>query len=1107
MYYPLNWLKMALNIPTKKAGDQLTADEVNQMVSEVNRKEYSVPGKGLSANDFTNEEKSKLSGLQNYNDADIRKRITEVEGKVSDIVNNPPENSVLITNKEVKIGTFSLEGENHDLFEQSFKLYELPVTTGETREFIISEEPLGYGLYMSIEGFSVSSGKKMQSEFFMGAYEVQKIYVNSQMKTVVAIKCKETVGQALSAVLHLVYCKFFGDKLTLELTLPQGISPESVDLTFPKLKYNKKIIFSWINDDSYSIWNSIFCLVNKKWVDDGEMSFWDPSDTRSFFPHLNWTYNGVSKTTGYIPEHPLEYTDGARVRHRFATSVATWIDKLGGRDEDVGIFWPWNSAKETRVMADFGFTVDWHDLYNDGDVKNQENFNLRVSEKSKEFKSLIDRIPKTMVEPNGEHDYITFSMNNPVMQLIIAQTGDSRIKTVYPFKEGFTLNKNDVTVQRIFASGTNEEYIAGLMAKLRTAHNANDLSTIPWVIGSGHRSSQELDSTLLTGIYNEFGPDADDSVWVPSVDEFYEYWFMTSLATTVKEISGQKVKFTMFLPSSANFWFKSVSCLISGVSSMEGLSVVSSDNCKGESFALNDGKLLVNLDFDPGLISKVEKYVSMFESSQDSFSREDALYFVQLLKRALQAPYLARIFALSAPPVLSGMKINNGNPATQSRSVTVTYNSSGNPTHYMISESQDFAGAEWKAIVSEIPFMLSQTSGSKTVYLKVKNSFGESVVVSANITLEIVPFALNEISINNGNQNTTNRNVIVSMSLSGDIPTHYIISESLNFIGASWITFSGNTVDFELSSGLGAKTVYVKVKNATEESEVKSDSINLIEGASITGISINEGALETSVRTVSVAINTTGTPTHYRISENADFAGASWIPFVTPASFTLSEGLGSKTLYVQVKDSFTESNSVSGTITLIEAGTSGRTLVISFSGTNNPTYPVVNGKTINHTNAVRYIHAGKQLKDTDGNNWGTKVVDPDEYTTDDFSSSVNLNPQLSGDLGPYPDKYISAYIHAFKLNASVKYIIDPGTYKIRILTSCGPAAQNNGSYDDVSYYANDIMVHQSFDHVNNVDKFIEIDNVTVGSDGVLEIKTENKIAYRGGMNLIEIIKK
>lgn len=41
------------------------------------------PGKGLSTNDYTTEEKNKLAGLTNYNDSEVRKLITALTLKVN----------------------------------------------------------------------------------------------------------------------------------------------------------------------------------------------------------------------------------------------------------------------------------------------------------------------------------------------------------------------------------------------------------------------------------------------------------------------------------------------------------------------------------------------------------------------------------------------------------------------------------------------------------------------------------------------------------------------------------------------------------------------------------------------------------------------------------------------------------------------------------------------------------------------------------------------------------------------------------------------------------------------------------------------------------------
>jgi len=81
-------------------------------------------------------------------------------------------------------------------------------------------------------------------------------------------------------------------------------------------------------------------------------------------------------------------------------------------------------------------------------------------------------------------------------------------------------------------------------------------------------------------------------------------------------------------------------------------------------------------------------------------------------------------------------------------------------------------------------------------------------------------------AINNGASETTSTTVTLNNSASC-APTQYMASESPTFTGASWQTYS-SAPTFTLSSSLGTKTVYFKVKNSVGTSAVLSDSITLV---------------------------------------------------------------------------------------------------------------------------------------------------------------------------------------------------------------------------------------------------------------------------------------
>ncbi|MBF2707535.1 hypothetical protein [Flavobacterium soyangense] len=99
---------------------------------------------------------------------------------------------------------------------------------------------------------------------------------------------------------------------------------------------------------------------------------------------------------------------------------------------------------------------------------------------------------------------------------------------------------------------------------------------------------------------------------------------------------------------------------------------------------------------------------------------------------------------------------------------------------------------------------------------------------------------LSSIAINSGALLTDATAVNVVMTFLGN-PTHYMISESSTFVGASWVGYTSSTVPFTLSSTQGLKTVYVKIKNNNVTTDGVSDTITyqagrqfLIDFASIT---------------------------------------------------------------------------------------------------------------------------------------------------------------------------------------------------------------------------------------------------------------------------------
>ena len=87
-------------------------------------------------------------------------------------------------------------------------------------------------------------------------------------------------------------------------------------------------------------------------------------------------------------------------------------------------------------------------------------------------------------------------------------------------------------------------------------------------------------------------------------------------------------------------------------------------------------------------------------------------------------------------PVVSSFALNSGAATTISElAVTLNNTATNTPTLYMASESALFTDATWQTYATSPEFSLSTGVGTRTVYFKVKNGFGESAVVSDTIIL------------------------------------------------------------------------------------------------------------------------------------------------------------------------------------------------------------------------------------------------------------------------------------------------------------------------------------------------------------------------------------
>lgn len=370
---------------------------------------------------------------------------------------------------------------------------------------------------------------------------------------------------------------------------------------------------------------------------------------------------------------------------------------------------------------------------------------------------------------------------------------------------------------------------------------------------------------------------------------------------------------------------------------------------------------------------------------------------------------------------------------------------------------------------------------------------------------------LNSISINSGAASTYERNVVVNLNVTGTI-THYRIGETSDLSGVNWIAGTANAQNYILSTSVGNKNIYAQVKNAVGESDIKSSDIELQEKPAttytVTGKSNNASYGSVTPTTQEVSGGETANLTAVA---NDGFIIESWIG--TSTSTGAGEISGNATVANVQADQIVTCN-----FKATAPPEPDKTKIIMFPALSPTIVTLSNGEKASLIRgAFSTIQTSNDVVDTKGNVVGKKICDKTLLTEGilDLAMSNNTNPVLSGNTGLYPDEYINTLYGVYDkgvypTSRGMVRIIDlaPGAYTVHILYSTQKAltaAQISG----LTYEANGVKVNppSGFNPVNNNDQLIDVENVVVGSDGILDIYMGNTQAWvRSGWNAIEIEK-
>jgi len=360
------------------------------------------------------------------------------------------------------------------------------------------------------------------------------------------------------------------------------------------------------------------------------------------------------------------------------------------------------------------------------------------------------------------------------------------------------------------------------------------------------------------------------------------------------------------------------------------------------------------------------------------------------------------------------------------------------------------------------------------------------------------------------------------------------IIDSLSYFPHSAYSSFGRYPDGDASTYIFENPTFKSTNLATSYNNFKyKQDYNLVYGLDnltqpiASDLLIDNGYSKTASLLVSISFKSNNTGTYYRLGESSNLEDATWKVLEKEITFTLSPELGTKTVYLQLRNARFESEVISDQIELVN---NDHKVVVGFNGSNykeNIT-EIVNEEMLNNVSINFHdTFSTIQLYDI----WGSPTMKLAKKMSEiskamskyGISERVDryissYNPTFTGDLGVYPNRFYS-YPSFFGADSAltpetrrliVGFINVPnGIYDIRILGSQNRKTDAS-DYLQYRYQANDseIIIPDSDIFNNNQNNFIELKNVTVLDSTLLICSWREPFGVRWGyyapMNLIEI---
>jgi len=257
-------------------------------------------------------------------------------------------------------------------------------------------------------------------------------------------------------------------------------------------------------------------------------------------------------------------------------------------------------------------------------------------------------------------------------------------------------------------------------------------------------------------------------------------------------------------------------------------------------------------------------------------------------------------------PLNPSVTIEDDSTYTPTRLIKLTIDALG-ATQMQVSNQPLYSDEVWLDFTNTMDWDLTTGEGTKFVYLNVRNDF----LIETETSDQIEPQPLTpSIAIEHDSTHTLTRHVELAINATG--ATEIQLSNTPFTGSEQWQPFSENMV-WELATGSGIKTVYLKVRN---DFLIEAEANDQIEPQALTpSISINSDSTYINHRDITLSLPTTGA-LWMKLCDTLDSAGVDWQDYTNRLNWSLTAGDGWKHVYAWFRNDFFISNMVSDSIGL-----------------------------------------------------------------------------------------------------------------------------------------------------------------------------------------------